>query len=218
MLAPCIRPGIAGLGGLPWCCFWSVALTRKYSPPCFLVQSHRGLLVSPMSARSATTTEAGSPLAKLLHPIEPKKRNPRGKRPSSLRIGLIHLDMFNIEIPVFASEADRVQELTKAGFYVETDNKPFRGLAGWTSHKETNQIQHYIVITDQGDECTWAHEASHIVDMVFDLLGIPPGIESTEIRSYTLGHIFGCLMGIMDAYAIKLESQNQEPQPAKETA
>ncbi|WP_297576041.1 hypothetical protein [uncultured Deefgea sp.] len=47
------------------------------------------------------------------------------------------------------------------------------------------------------DFTTVIHEASHLVDMVFEQRGIPFGTESTEIRAYTLQYICQELFKIM---------------------
>ncbi len=59
-------------------------------------------------------------------------------------------------------------------------------------------VCHYAVgFNEDFDYTTIIHEASHLVDMVFEQRGIPSGTESTEIRAYTLQYICQELFKIM---------------------
>lgn len=110
---------------------------------------------------------------------------------------VIDLDVFNLQVGVFRTDADRVQVLTDLG--VEA---VMADAAAWaTAHMDTGPDGHgwfSMVIKDEATSATCAHECVHIADFVMDHLGIPTGAENTEVRAYLVGHLFSCLQEIME--------------------
>lgn len=78
----------------------------------------------------------------------------------------------------------------------------FEGMACWYKDTEGAPVfAVYLSPTSTGD--VWVHEASHLVDMIFETMGIFTGYESTETRAYMLQHIFRSM-----AYAISTYLQS----------
>lgn len=118
------------------------------------------------------------------------------KAPKQRYKGLITLDMFNIDIPIYISDQDRVDDFQKYGLEVHQVDKPFFGLAGWTT--DENDLRYfYVVLSPTSQPSTWVHEASHLVDFIIDYLGLDPSVDGTETRAYMLGHIFGSIEHVM---------------------
>lgn len=98
-------------------------------------------------------------------------------------IGVIELSIFNIDIPVFLTDEDRVQELRRRGYDAEPCDRDHFGLVSQCI-TEDGYMSLAMVITSRARSGTIPHECSHLVDFVFDHVGIPGGVESTEIRAY----------------------------------
>ena len=122
-----------------------------------------------------------------------KETSPAPSMPSRKGLGraidVIDLEVFQHQIPVFISDEDRVHDLRKRGFNPIPCDRSHYGLVSMEESDE-GQVMIALVITPYGDYGTIVHEASHIVDFIFEHLGILPGSESTETRAYVLGYIF----------------------------
>jgi len=103
-------------------------------------------------------------------------------------IGIINLDIFHLIVAVFISDEDRCKDMERFGFQPEPETRSFRGLAV-QSYDDQGHCFHAIVITPDGDDSTITHEASHIVDFLFDHLGIPGDMGSTELRAYLSSYL-----------------------------
>lgn len=108
-------------------------------------------------------------------------------------IGIIHLDVFNLQVGVFSADADRIAFLREKGCEpVEHDQACFA-----SAHLEVDsagQRWFSMVIKPDATTATKAHECVHIADWMMETLGIPTGAENTEIRGYLVGHLLSSLM------------------------
>lgn len=120
-------------------------------------------------------------------------------------MGLIPLDIFRTTIPVYLTDIDRCLDLQARGFPAESFNDgAFYGLACFNTDGNGNTI-YSMIIASHAREDTISHECSHITDFLFDDFGIPPGMESTEIRAYLTSYLIGRTETIV--------AQNQERYP-----
>lgn len=107
-------------------------------------------------------------------------------------IGIIPLDVFNLEVAVFADDAARCAALREEG----CDVPEYDQAALASSHLDAagdGSPRLSMVIKPVATKATWAHECVHIADFVMHHLGIPMGVENTEIRGYLTGHLFAGL-------------------------
>lgn len=111
-------------------------------------------------------------------------------------IGIIPLDVFNLEVAVFSNDDDRVAALRADGCDVEGRNS----VALASAHMDEagdGSLRLSLVIKPVATRATWAHECAHLADFVMDYLGVPTGIENTEIRGYLVGRLFAGLDEMM---------------------
>jgi len=120
-----------------------------------------------------------------------KKRRGSKMIKQDKRIALyIPLDMFNLGVAVFRSETKRLAVLQKQGC-VDLERQNDSALASaHMDYTSDGAIRLSMVIKPGATRSTWAHECSHIADFAMEYLGIPPGVESTEVRAYLVGHLF----------------------------
>lgn len=115
--------------------------------------------------------------------------------------GLLTADVYSLEVPVFLSIEKHKAFLTSEGIPLGTyPTHSVRGLACWDTNPKGFRIWTVYINPDLAGADTWVHELSHIIDMVFDHLSIDPGIQTTEPRSYLIGHLFAQLEEIMLSY------------------
>lgn len=129
--------------------------------------------------------------------------------------GWIEIEIFRMAVPVFISEADRVAYLNfhKASYAPMTPEQRAAALAGWALYPDQSKLI-FMVLPVGVPQSTWVHEASHVVDFVFEHLGIDTGIEVTEVRAYMLGHIFASIEDIMaPLLAARPEGSENTPPP-----
>lgn len=111
-------------------------------------------------------------------------------------IGVIDLAVFNLNVAVFGSNEDRVAALRDEG--CDVSGHDVACLA--SAHMDVvgdGSIRLSLVIKPVATKATWAHECVHIADFVMDRLGIPMGVENTEVRGYLVGHLFASLDEMM---------------------
>jgi hypothetical protein len=111
-------------------------------------------------------------------------------------IGIIPLDVFNLDVAVFADDAARCAALREEGCDVSEHDEDCLASA----HIDTagdGSTRLSMVIKPVAAKATWAHECVHIADFVMNRLGIPMGVENTEIRAYLTGHLFAGLEGLL---------------------
>lgn len=126
-------------------------------------------------------------------------------------IDVITIDMFNVVIPVFVDAGQMLQALDKVCVGVDTGEADFEfdGMACWYKDDEGAPVfAVYLHPNSTGD--VWVHEASHLVDMIFETMGIFTGYESTETRAYMLQHIFRSMAYSMSVYKQKQSELVQE--------
>lgn len=108
-------------------------------------------------------------------------------------IGTIPIDIFNLDVAVFAAEQDRLAALRDEGCVDLTEHKEAALSSAHMDFTEAGSIRLSMVIKPVATKATWAHECVHIADYVMDYLSLPPGVENTEIRAYLVGHLFSRL-------------------------
>ena len=112
-------------------------------------------------------------------------------------IGLIPLDIYNLEIAVFDDEDERQSValgegcIDPVGFNREAIAACYRDVT------ESGAPRFSLVIKPHAGMSTWAHECSHMADMICDYLDMPISLKATEVRAYLVGYIFGCLQDLM---------------------
>lgn len=118
------------------------------------------------------------------------------KDPTELKacvpFGVVGIDLFNIEIGLFDTNASRVGYLKAQDIEApcESDTRAYRGL--FTLDYGPGDVPYFCITlpdSDRDNFLIWIHEASHAVDAIFDELGIPADYSSTELRAYMLQHI-----------------------------
>ena len=110
-------------------------------------------------------------------------------------IGTIPLDIFNLEVGVFASDEDRVRVLVEEGCDVEPHD-PAALSSAHLDHMKDGYPRLSLVIKPEATKAPWAHECVHIADFAMLVLGIPAQ-NTTEIRAYLVGHLFAGLEEIL---------------------
>ena len=111
-------------------------------------------------------------------------------------IGVIHLDIFNLDVAVFRTEKARIKELEKQGC-VTIAHTPAAIASAHLDLTGDGAPRFSMVIKKHATKATWAHECTHIADMVMQTLGIPTGHKNTEVRAYLVGHLFAHLEGML---------------------
>ena len=111
-------------------------------------------------------------------------------------IGIIPLDVFCLNVAVFADDESRCAALREEGCDVSEHDEDCLASA----HIDTagdGSTRLSMVVKPVAAKATWAHECVHIADFVMNRLGIPMGVRNTEIRAYLVGHVFAGLEEIM---------------------
>jgi hypothetical protein len=107
-------------------------------------------------------------------------------------IGSIPIDVFNINVAVFASDADRVACLKEEGCDpVEHDIAALA--SAHMDEKPNGGARFSLVLKPDATKATWAHECSHMADFICHRLGMPISFDATEVRAYLIGHLFAHL-------------------------
>ncbi len=116
--------------------------------------------------------------------------------PDSRMRGVIHLDIFNLDVAIFDNEDDRIAALTDQGCNDLSRHTEAAIASAHIDATEDGGPRLSMVIKPHATKATWAHECVHITDFVMDHLSLPMGVENTEIRAYMVGHLFGGLQRI----------------------
>jgi hypothetical protein len=110
--------------------------------------------------------------------------------------GVIHLDVFNLQVAVFDNEDARLAALKDQGCNDLTRHTDAAIASAHMDATESGSPRLSMVIKPHATKATWAHECVHIADFVMDHLQLPTGVENTEIRAYLVGHLFAGLQDI----------------------
>ena len=111
-------------------------------------------------------------------------------------IGIIPLDVFCLNVAVFADDESRCAALREEGCDVSGHDQDCLASA----HIDTagdGSTRLSMVIKPVTTKATWAHECVHIADFVMNRLGVPMGVRNTEIRAYLVAHLFAGLEEMM---------------------
>jgi hypothetical protein len=126
---------------------------------------------------------------------EPKYKLP----PRLYAEGLISIELFSLEAPLYVSETIRVEALKYMGYDIEHVKHPMNGCVGVDYCKENIPL-FSMTITPGSTISTWAHEAVHLADLLMDSRGVPTDVSNTEVRAYLTGYIVEQIAFIMDKY------------------
>lgn len=133
------------------------------------------------------------------------------KLPKALRPeGIITLDIFSIDIPVWTDETIRLKALAHLG--IEVEDPKHQGIAGCVG---VNQDRHgctviTMMITPEAGLDTWAHEAVHLADLLMESRGIPTDVSNTEVRAYITGYATQEIADIIEGYHDRMEHKAQK--------
>lgn len=120
---------------------------------------------------------------------------------------VIEVEMFQAQIPVFTDRREMIETLISIGTDAKTawiDEGPCFGMA--TTVKDSSGADVFALYLDpEADASVWVHEASHLVDFIFDSRGISTCMASTETRAYMLGWIFKEIARIMNDFVLAQE-------------
>lgn len=109
--------------------------------------------------------------------------------------GVIHVDVYSVDVTVFTSEQDRVSRLAELGIDVEYYHEAEAAFAhAHLDRSAAGEPRFTMVIKPDATIPTWAHECSHMADFILDTLGIPLTIENTEVRAYLVGYLMDSLL------------------------
>jgi hypothetical protein len=108
-------------------------------------------------------------------------------------IGIIPLDVFCLDVAVFASEEDRLAALRDQGCSDLTEHSVSALASAHMDFTDEGSIRLSMVIKPVATRATWAHECVHVADFVMHHLKLPSGVKNTEIRAYLVGRIFAGL-------------------------
>lgn len=121
------------------------------------------------------------------------------KAPKYPFIGVVKLDVFDVEVPVYLSDDDRVAALKNCGVQAEPYDGAYHGLTT-INQADCGLLFFSLVIPIDSEDATWVHEASHLADFIMETLGMDPGPGNTETRAYVTAHIFRQISNILDAH------------------
>jgi len=99
-------------------------------------------------------------------------------------------DIYELDVAFFW-DAEQMARLYKRYFGIELVIDPDAVMARAYMHgMPDGSVRFAILMTERADWWHYAHECSHMVDFIFDQLGIDTGLETTEPRAYLMGFLF----------------------------
>jgi hypothetical protein len=104
-------------------------------------------------------------------------------------VGVCRIGVFNIQIGVFRSLADCAGHLARVGCRIEAESKHSIGMARW-DECENGTTWWSLIITDEATDATIVHECVHMADFIMERVGIPTGVENTEIRALLTAEVY----------------------------
>lgn len=116
--------------------------------------------------------------------------------PDNRMLGIISLDIFNLDVAIFDNEDDLIATLMDQGCNDLTKHTDAALASAHRNVTSAGDVRLAMVIKPRATKATWAHECVHMADFVMDYLSLPMGVENTEIRAYMVGHIFSGLQRI----------------------
>lgn len=114
-----------------------------------------------------------------------------GKRKRGKCLGLIHLEIFNLDVAVFGRDADRVKVLRGEGCSPDSAD-PAAIASAHLDFTQSGSPRLSMVIKPEATRATWAHECGHIADFVMNLVGTLGCREHRDKGLYG-GHLFARL-------------------------
>lgn len=116
--------------------------------------------------------------------------------PRTWHIGMLKVNPFGREVPIFTSSKAYMAEAASLGYEVSEPDGSFLGYLS-IIEDEDGYTRHAIIFHEDARFHTWVHEISHLIDYVFKHCGVPSGIESTEVRAYLMNDLLIQLQEIM---------------------
>lgn len=110
-------------------------------------------------------------------------------------LGVVFVDVFNIQIGVFRSQKKCRKYLADLGCVIDPVTGAHHGIAR-VDEGNGGEEWFSLIITKSARDGTLVHECVHMADFIMESLGIPTGVENTEIRAYLTQHIF-CEAGVI---------------------
>lgn len=124
--------------------------------------------------------------------------------PKRLRAeGLIHYELFALEVPVFTCEKVRIEAMQFLGLPESGLLQPCLGCVSRLIDENGSPV-FSMTITSEATLSTWAHEAVHLADLVMCDRGIPTDVENTEVRAYLTGYAVHQISEIMKGYETRM--------------
>lgn len=112
------------------------------------------------------------------------------KLPDKRMTAYIPVDVFHLGVAVFRSEKTRLAVLRDQGCRSLTPHPKAAVSSAHMDVADDGTVRLSMVIKPKASRSTWAHECSHVADFIMEHVGIPLGLESTELRAYLVGHLF----------------------------
>lgn len=111
--------------------------------------------------------------------------------------GFVGIEIFSIYPMIFKTQEDHLTYFQAYGFSCPEPQHNFVAYAGYGENDKG--IRAYFAVLPDGISCgVWVHEASHLVDFIFDHLGLPTKLGNTELRAYMIEHIFNEICSIKE--------------------
>lgn len=110
-------------------------------------------------------------------------------------VKIIHVDVFNFQVAVFASNDLRVEHLKALGVTQISDHDLAAHGTAHVDRDDDGRTWFSMVLPPAASIPTMAHECVHIADWLMETLGIPSDAHNTEVRAYLVGHL---LAGVLD--------------------
>ena len=115
------------------------------------------------------------------------------KSPDKRMAAYIPIDVYSLGVAVFRNEKRRAAVLRDQGCDDIADGNPAALASAYRDYANDGTVRLSMVLKRGTTRATWAHECVHIADFVMDHVGIPLGIDNTEVRAYLVGHLFAHL-------------------------
>lgn len=126
-------------------------------------------------------------------------------------LDVIEVEMFQVQVPVFVDPHVMLNTLRESNCDVDLKDAdaPCHGMAYLTNGENGGPVM-ALYLEPESDASVWVHEASHLVDMIFETRGISPCFSGTETRAYMLQYIFQEICRIMVAFQEGLDAEDPD--------
>ncbi len=119
-------------------------------------------------------------------------RDRMAKKKASKKVQVCVVAPFDIQVAVWRTREKMIEYYAEVLSYdVEPTSNvgPSNGLC--YAFKDDSGVNWYnLILPESVKPKTIVHECSHAIDFIMDDVGVPIGIENTEIRAYLLGDLY----------------------------